>query len=388
VDLLRHLANSRIVLAANVVDGYPSEFEYTRDFLLVNGIRHLTTISHPLQKRSKSKSRIVRYQDGKVTTDFSLIRPNSPPYTHVLDLATGFIPLKADIWIGFNPMMTAMGSLCPRVKVLANWAIDFVPNRGEIGLAEKLYRGLESFMMGQIDAQIENSLPALEARVSTTGKVPNCQLIAPIGVWQDSFCSPQITRHGGRRVVYFGSMDVRNGIPFLAELLDLLVTNDPNLFIDVIGEGQSSDLMRNLAHRFPDQIIFHGYIEKQDDINAILRRAVVALAPYDELPGSFTEFADPQKLKYYAANGVPTILTNVAPAAREMERCGAAVLLAQSAGPEKWASVLNNWLNNSSEWYVAAKSSYEYALNFERNHVYSKTFKTLFSLLDSESTRK
>jgi glycosyltransferase involved in cell wall biosynthesis len=146
--------------------------------------------------------------------------------------------------------------------------------------------------------------------------------------------------------------------------------------------------MRNLAHRFPDQIIFHGYIEKQDDINAILRRAVVALAPYDELPGSFTEFADPQKLKYYAANGVPTILTNVAPAAREMERCGAAVLLAQSAGPEKWASVLNNWLNNSSEWYVAAKSSYEYALNFERNHVYSKTFKTLFSLLDSESTRK
>ena len=384
VDLLSHLANSRIVLAANVVDGYASEFEYTRDFLLANGVSHLTTISHPLQKRSKPKSRVVMYRNGAVSTDFGLIRPNFPPYTHLLDLFTGMLPLKNDIWIGFNPLMTSMGALAPRTKILANWAIDFVPHRGEIGIAEKLYRGLESYMMDQIDVQIENSIQALEARVLITGKTPSCQTIAPIGVWQNSFSSPQVTRHASRRVVYFGSMDARNGVPFLAKLLDLLIANDPNLLVDLIGEGELSALMLNLAHRFPNQIKFHGYIEKQHEIDAILRRAVVALAPYDESPGSFTEFADPQKLKYYAANGVPTILTDVAPAARNMESCGAAVLLTQSDGPEKWASVLTNWLNSEAEWYVAAKNSYEYALNFERNHIYTKTFNTLFSMLSSK----
>ena len=384
VDLFSHLANSRIVLAANVVDGYPSEFEYTRDFLLANGVSHLTTISHPLQKRSKPKSRVVTYRNGAVSADFGLIRPNFTPYTHLLDLITGMLPLKNDIWIGFNSLMTSMGALAPRTKLLANWAIDFVPHRGEIGIAEKLYRGIESYMMDRIDVQIENSIQALEARVLTTGKTPSCQIIAPIGVWKNSFSSPQVTRHASRRVVYFGSMDVRNGVPFLAKLLDLLITNDPNLLVDLIGEGESSALMLNLARRFPNQVKFHGYVEKQPEIDAILRRAVVALAPYDESPGSFTEFADPQKLKYYAANGVPTILTDVAPAARNMESCGAAVLLTQSDGPEKWASVLNNWLNSEAEWYVAAKNSYEYALNFERNHIYTKTFNTLFSMLRPE----
>jgi hypothetical protein len=93
--------------------------------------------------------------------------------THVLDYATGLLPIKSDIWIGFNPIMTAMGALVPQSKVLANWAIDFVPHRGEIGIAEKLYRKTERFMMNHLDAQIENSQAALEARIEATGIKPN-----------------------------------------------------------------------------------------------------------------------------------------------------------------------------------------------------------------------
>ena len=69
MNLAAELARSRIVLAANIVDGYPSEFEYTRDFLLDNGVGQLTTISHPLQKRSVAVSRYVRYVDGEVVSD-------------------------------------------------------------------------------------------------------------------------------------------------------------------------------------------------------------------------------------------------------------------------------------------------------------------------------
>lgn len=378
---LHQLPNVRIVLAANIVDGYPSEFEFTREFLLENGVGHLTTISHPLQRRSRAISRFTRFVNGVEIVDRSIHRPNFPPSTHVLDFITGLLPLRTDIWIGFNPVMTAMGALIPRTKILANWAIDFVPSRGENGLAEKFYRGIEHFMMNQLDAQIENSAAALNARSQMTGVIPASQMIAPIGVWQESFSEPLSSRHAERRVVYFGSMDTRNGAPFLAELFSAMLSLDSSLQIDVIGEGESSNLMRNLAIQHPNQFTFHGYIAEQRQIDSILRKSVVALAPYDETPGSFTQFADPQKLKYYASNGVPTVLTNVAPAAKIMNSRGSAVLLSQSDGVNRWTNAVFNWLNNPEEWIKAANKSFEYALEFERRRIYSRTFSSLLSQL-------
>lgn len=384
VALTDQLAKCRIVLAANIVDGYPSEFEYTKEFLLSNGVGKLTTISHPLQRRSSSKSRVVRYEGGKTTRNITIPRPNIPPITHVLDFGTGLLPIKSDIWIGFNPVMTAMGALVPKSKVLANWAIDFVPNRGEIGIAEKFYRGTERFMMNHLDAQIENSRAALEARIEATGIKPSCQLLAPIGVWKDSFSAPVGTRHKQRRIVYFGSLDKRNGAPFLAELLAVLLQMDSDVMVDVIGEGDSSEAFLNLVERFPQQICYHGYIERQPDIDLILRRCVLALAPYDETPGSFTEFADPQKLKYYAANGLPVILTNVAPSAIAMKEIGAAILLSQSDGLGVWVDAILALLDNFEAWEEAANKSFSYALKFERNSVYAETFNSLLSLLESK----
>jgi hypothetical protein len=381
VNLAAELARIRIVLAANVVDGYPSEFEYTRDFLLENGIGNLTTISHPLQKRSEGISRFTNYVNGKEARTRSISRPNFPPSTHVIDFATGLLPLKADIWIGFNPIMTAMGALVPRSKVLANWAIDFVPSRGTNGLAENIYRGIEGFMMNRIDVQIENTIAALEARSTLTGRNPKCQIIAPIGVWHDSFSKPQPARHAQRRVVYFGSLDERNGVPFLSEIFPLMLNQDSNLLIDVIGEGEYSSLMVDLTHQFPEQFTYHGYIENQGQIDEILRRSVVAVAPKDESPGSFTQFAEPQKLKYYASNGVPTILTNIAPAAEQMENSRAAVLLSQSDGHSKWVDTIFHWLDDSDDWFAHATNSHNYALNFERKHVYTQTFLTLLNLV-------
>lgn len=381
---VNELSKLRIVLAANIVDGYPSEFEYTRDFLLSNNVGHLTTIAHPLQRRSASRSTIHQYKNGVVHRKIGVRRPNHPPFTHILDGVTGLLPIKSDIWIGFNPIMTAMGAMIPRTKILANWAIDFVPHRGERGIVENGYRQLEKFMMSHLDVQIENSVAALEARTMTTGIVPPCQLIAPIGVWDESFAEPLMPRHQSRRVVYFGSMDNRNGVPFLADLLTVLIEKDQRVQIDLIGEGESSPLVKTLANRFPNQVNFHGYIEDQKQIDLILRGAVVALAPYDETPGSFTKFADPQKLKYYASNGVPVILTDVAPAAVAMKDAGAAKLLSQADGHEAWVSAVMHWLDNSNIWLEAASSSFQYAKSFERNNVYSKTFSSIIQELSSK----
>jgi glycosyltransferase involved in cell wall biosynthesis len=58
----------------------------------------------------------------------------------------------------------------------------------------------------------------------------------------------------------------------------------------------------------------------------------VALAPYATSVASFTRFADPSKLKLYAAAGLPIVLTDVPPNAADLERDAGARVVADEAG--------------------------------------------------------
>lgn len=373
------LGNRRVVLAANVVDGYPSEFEYTRDFLLKNGAKDLVTLSSPLERRSRSRTVFTHFRDGAINRRFVIPRPNTPPLSHAIDFFLPLTRLRGDIWIGFNPVMTAVGALSSPRATLVNWAIDFVPSRNGGTLSERAYRSIERYMMGRVDIQIENTLAAAEARTSTTGVNPPLQLLAPIGVWRSDFCDAHADRHHKRTVVYFGSLDQRNGAPFLVEVIEHLLRADPHVRVEIVGDGPESQLIKEIAAARPVQVVFHGYIEKQEAVDEILRRSVVALAPYSEKPGLFTSFADPQKLKYYAANSVPVILTDVAPAARAMESVGAAVVLSTSDGVAAWSTEVMRLLNSTSEWAKAANAAYEYALAFQRENIYRSTFQAIFN---------
>ena len=68
-----------------------------------------------------------------------------------------------------------------------------------------------------------------------------------------------------------------------------------------------------------------------------------------------------------------------------MRNCGAAILLSRSDGHSKWIDAIFHWLDNSDDWLAAALSSYSYALNFERKHVYTRIFSTLLNLVAEES---
>lgn len=366
------LNDARIVLAANVVDGYPSEFEYLRDFLIENGASRLTTIASPLERRSQARTIIHSYRDGRLKRTVSIRRPNIPPLTFVLDFLLVLRQFKCDLWIGFNPIMSSIGVLS-RSKKVANWAIDFVPNRGSNFLAERSYRAIERFGMRNLAFQIENTTAAMSARTTETGYAPKVQILAPIGVWEESFAEPVLERHRNRSIVYFGSLDARNGAPFLLDIMETILLSDSVVKFHVIGDGPFAPQFSDLALRFPNQVDFHGYIERQDEIDEILRSAVVALAPYSEDPGQFTQFADPQKLKYYAANGLPVVLTEVAPAAVKMRDSGAGIILSRSDGSDIWAQTINSLLDDVDKWLGAALDAYRYGLQFNRTQIYSRT---------------
>lgn len=382
MELSDRLGKQRIVLAANIVDGYPSEFEYTRDFLLRNGATRLFTISSPLQKRSKGRTVLCSYKNGKLVRELSMPRPNFPPFTYVLDLLLVLLRKRYDLWIGFNPFMTAIGVMSSNKGTVVNWGIDFVPHRGEGGLAETGYRLLERLMMKRIKVQVENTLAARDARVLAHNITPPLQLLAPIGVWSSDFSQPTLDRHLNRKVVYFGSIDERNGASFLVKVLRMLVLGDNRVTVEIIGAGECAHLFTSLEREFPQQVLFHGYKESQAEVNNILRKCTIALAPFEESSELFTTFADPQKLKYYASNGLPVILTDVATPAKAMSEVGAAIVLSHNNPPQEWVTAITEFLDDENYWSSAAHAAYSYSLRFDRELIYTNTFSEIFNVLD------
>jgi glycosyltransferase involved in cell wall biosynthesis len=372
------LSDKTYVLAAHVVEGFTSEFEYITNFLRDNGAKRIVTIGHPLSRESSGKTHVYSYM-GTSSKGLSFRRPNLIPYTYPLDFISGLLPIKADYWIGFNPLMTAAGCLLRHETVKANWGIDFVPVRSEGAISEKFYRRIEAFTMKNIDVQIENSKAALDERSARHGIVPYRQLLAPIGISADDLNPPHISRLTNPRLVYLGGLNHRNGSDFLIQIIRNISKVDKSIGIDVIGVGPQADVVQKEIENCGDPTLykFHGYIKEQEKINAILRQSFLALAPFSQDDNSFTQYADPQKLKYYASNSLPMLISDVPPNAKTIADRGGAKLMDSRLSIDAWIDAIIEIVQDQSQWLRMASSSFEYAQEFIRPSIYERIFTDL-----------
>ena len=254
------------------------------------------------------------------------------------------------------------------------WAIDFIPQKSKSRVVSYLYRLIERFMMKGIDLQIENSERALQARQEITGITPRHSAVIPITIGETCFRQPHKDRWFARRVVYFGSIDERNGLPFLIELIKHLCDHDETVSFDIIGDGplknQVSGELDVLIRS--GRVVLWGYVAEEEKVVSILGSASIAIAPFDESPGSFTEYADPQKIKFYLAAGLPILLTGVPPNSHELVESAGCFVFSHDDGLGRWRSKILNVLENEQEYLLRSNLAYEYAKRFSRNATYKR----------------
>ena len=119
---------------------------------------------------------------------------------------------------------------------------------------------------------------------------------------------------------------------------------------DIIGRGPLEDELHREANRLglESRLRFHGFVEDYREVEQLLSRASIAIAPYEPTEDSFSRFADPGKLKGYLAAGLPIMLTDVPPNARDLERRGGAEIVPFS--PEALAAAIRTLLAAPDEW--------------------------------------
>jgi glycosyltransferase involved in cell wall biosynthesis len=139
-------------------------------------------------------------------------------------------------------------------------------------------------------------------------------------------------------------------VDVLLDALALLRARGEELAADVIGTGPLEPELRSRARALgiENTVRFHGFVPDHRDVERLLADSSVAAAPYRPGEGTFTEYADPGKLKSYVAAGLPIVLTAVPPNAAELAREGGAeiveydpaaiadALMRSVASPERW----------------------------------------------------
>jgi len=325
-----------VAIAANGFADGPAQA--LRDYL-VSRDTSVVTIFHPLTREQGTEHVVATYAEGSEVEVRSRAVPLHPPFSFAAD---PLIPLRVprvDAWFGFNPLACARGLVqrrLGRARSVVLWSVDFVPDRFGRGTPlTRLYNRIDRLCCTRADARIELSEAARVARDHHHGLGPSGvrTLVVPMGAWLERVPTVPEDGFARRRVAYLGHLVPRQGVAVLLEALALLRARGEEVVADVIGAGPEElrlkESVRSLG--LSDVVRFHGYVPDHRDVERLLASSSIAVAPYEPSETTFTRYADPGKLKAYLAAGLPIIVTDVPPIARELAREAGAELVRYEA---------------------------------------------------------
>jgi glycosyltransferase involved in cell wall biosynthesis len=363
----RPLAGARFAIEAHGVPSSPPAVGL-KEHLVRSGV-HVRALYHPLGPEEGGRHVYEEHENG-VRRSRTLTMPSRPPFTYPLDLVLPFPREPVDVFVGFDNISTARGLFHRsrgRVRQVVHWAVDFVPDRfGAASPLTRAYDALDRYCARQADLRVEVSALALRARDERLrlGDDAAPRLPVPIGLWADDARRTAPDAHTRHRAIFIGHLVERMGVGTAIRAVALLRTRGMDLPLDVVGRGPEAEALARLAvdEGVSDLVVFHGF-RVGDELQERLADASVALAPYQDDGGSFTQFADPSKLKSYMASGLPIVLTPVPPNATELADAGTADVVADD--PMAFADALERLIGDDALWRSRREAALRHARSYD-----------------------
>jgi glycosyltransferase involved in cell wall biosynthesis len=363
----REVSSSAFAIVANGFADGPAQA--LRDYVVGQGAR-VVTVFHPLTREQGSRHVVAEYADGRELRSRTTTIPLRPPLSFALD---PLVPLRVpavDLWLGFNPLACARGLAARRFGRTGRvvlWSVDFVPKRFGRTPLTRLYDTLDRLCCTHADARIELSAAAREARDRHHGLEPSRvpTYVVPMGAWLERVPTVPDDGFERRRVIFLGHLVPRQGVDLLLEALALLASRDEQIAADIVGSGSEEEALRARARELGlgESVSFHGFVPDHRDVERLLAGSSLAVAPYRPSVTTFTQHADPGKLKAYVAAGLPIVLTDVPPNAGELVREAGAELVSYEASA--LADAIASGLGTPERWQERRAAALAYARRFD-----------------------
>jgi glycosyltransferase involved in cell wall biosynthesis len=129
------------------------------------------------------------------------------------------------------------------------------------------------------------------------------------------------------RLVYLGKVERSRGLGVVLKALALLGPGDPQVRLDVYGDGMGLEAERGTSHRLGlgDRVTFHGHLP-YETILAALPMFDAGIIPHHAT--AHWNFTIQNKMFDYMAAGLPVIVSSMPPAARIVRETEAGVVFA------------------------------------------------------------
>ncbi|MCP4649286.1 MAG: glycosyltransferase family 4 protein [PVC group bacterium] len=377
----------KVVLASHVwVTGPCHEI---KKYILRRDKGTLLYITHPLYYHDRlngsgyelySDGKLVREQYNKIRKIPEIINYFSAFFRNILYV---FRTRESyDVYIGFNNLNALAGWFLKKIGKVNRCVyhvVDYTPQRFDNKLLNFIYHRIESFCAVHCDETWNLSGRMVDAREHFKGlrrELCGVQKVVPMGIWDEEMVRFDFESVHKTQLVFMGHLLKKNGVQFVLDAVPLIIEKIPKFTFLVIGDGEYLGKLKAQVSRLKiDKCVrFAGYVEDHAEIERMIAKSALAIALYESgnKEKNWTYYTDPGKIKVYLGSGVPVLLSDVPPNAREIEKeqCGKIVDLA----PKDIAAAVVLMLQDPELLRIYRKNALAYSKQFDWQKMLDKAF--------------
>ena len=356
--------------------------EYLKD-----KVKSLFFIGHPFSFRKEINSFYRFYKDGKLKEEHKAFGWRFPEVLFYFkdSFYTFWWIFKQkenfNYYIGSDNFSAFLGLILKKlgkVDQVILYTIDYLPQRFKNPVLNKLYHFFDKTCLKNCKIVWNVSPVMAKAREEFDGlKIEECvpQILVSLGMWHKRIPKLPLEKKDRYKIVFMGHILDKQGLDIVVKAMPLILKKIPQVKLLIIGTGPDEERLKSIAKKLEveKRIEFTGYVEDHKDVEKMLAHSTVAVATYKPDPGSFTNWADPSKLKNYLSAGLPIFLTSVPPVAKELERANCAIIVPYKENQlaEKIIYLLNN--------EVMLKQYIKNAVNFAKQYDWNLVFTNALS---------
>lgn len=317
---------------SNKAGGPPQDI---RDFLL-DKVNKIDYIVHPFTFANFKQSFMLQYKNGRLIKSYLSYKIRGPEWLQYIQhfFITVFFTLRNlrryDICFaldGLSVMSVLIYKKLGLIKKLVYYSIDYTTMRFRNPILNRLYYLADEISCKYSDINWIVAKNAIKARRKNGLDTKKCSpfLEVPIGFHRKEIKILPAEKVDKFHLVFTGSIAEKQGLQLIIKSLSNIISVFPNIHLTIIGTGDYEKTLKNLVKTYclKNKVLFKGFVENHREVEEILTRAGIGLAPYKPEPTSITYYADPGKIKLYLGCGLPIVTTSVPAISKIIKSSGA-----------------------------------------------------------------
>ena len=328
-----------VVIASHEFTTGPAQnFE---EYCRLQKVKRLLFLSHPLYYPDPKGDGWRYYENGKKKEEkYRLSNLRFSSINYIKEVLQNILwTLKSDIiwdlFVGSDCLNAISGIVLKkigRVKKVVYYSIDYVPHRFKSNFLNYIYHKVDIFCVKHSDITWDLSPRMREAREKyghLSPKYKSKQVLVPEGVWFDRIKRYPLDEIDKNKLIYSGHLAKRLGVQKVIEAIPIIIRTLPRFKFVITGKGDYRKFLENLIRKLgiSRYVIFKGFIKSHKQLERIIAKCAIGIAPYSDEESSFSYYCDPSKTKVYMGCGLPVIMTDVFYNAREIKEKGAGVIV-------------------------------------------------------------